>query len=371
VVTKTDAQGRYRLVGLPKGKGNEIAVESPPDGPYLGVVLTVPDPVGGEPVRLDVDLHRGVWVEGVVSDESTRRPVPGARVDYFPAPGNPFAENAVGKLGGHLVYPQVTVSRDGRFRLAAPPGKGMIAVQGGRDFLFLPEQGPLTGELAAFRFVSSPASYHRLVAVEPAKDAARVRCDIALLRGENISGKVVDPEGKEVNGTWAWNLGNGFEGWHGPLKSAQFTLRAFNRKHPRFVAFIHRERNLAGLLTGPPGRGRMDPKGVATPPLALNDKGQALVKLQKAGTLTAQVVDAAGKPRARLVLGIYLTVSTEPIYHLPEAVRTDAEGRFKLTGLIPGVSYVIMANDGEQVLGWYRLTPGQTKDLGAVQLRKP
>jgi hypothetical protein len=174
-----------------------------------------------------------------------------------------------------------------------------------------------------------------------------------------------------VNGAWAWNLGNGFEAWRGPLKSARFTLRAFNRKQPRFVAFIHRERNLAGLLTAPSARITKDPKGTRPLALVLDDKGQALVKLQKAGTLTAQVVDAAGKPRPRLVLGIYLTASTEPINHLPEAVRTDAEGRFKLTGLIPGVSYVIATNDGEQVLGWYRLSPGQTKDLGAVQMRKP
>ncbi len=371
VVTRTDEQGRYRLLGLPKGKGNEIAVEAPADKPYLGVTLTVPDPVGGEPVTMDVDLHRGVWVEGLVSDESTRRPVAGAQVDYFPAPGNPYAEDAVGKLGGHLLYPRVKSSGDGRFRLAAPPGKGMIAVRAGKEFLFLLEQGPLEDDLAAFRFVSSPGGYHRLVAVEAAKDAARVRCDLALLRGEKIPGKVVDPEGKEVNGAWAWNLGNGLEGWRRPLKSGRFTLWAFNRKHPRFVAFIHRERNLAGLLTGPPARGRQDPKGAATPALVLDDRGEVLVKLEKAGTLTGRVVDAAGKPRARLVLAIYLTAGTEPINHLPEAVRTDAEGRFKLTGLIPGVSYVIATQDGEQVLGWYRLSAGQTKDLGAVQLRKP
>jgi RNA polymerase sigma factor (sigma-70 family) len=370
VVTRTDAAGRFRLVGLPKGKGNWIVVEPPAEQPYLGVQVEVPDPVGGEPIPLDVDLPRGIWADGCVTDQSTHQPVPGAKVRYYPGPGNPFVQL------GRLHTREVAVARDGRFRLTVPPGKGMIAVRAGREFLLVSEQGPLKGDLAAARFQLSLGHHHRLVAIEPAKDAERIRCDIALSKGETIQGKILDPEGKEVKGAWAWGLGHAWEGWRGPLESSRFTLAAFNRKQARYVAFVHPERNLAGVLPLWADRVGRDPRRPAMKQLARlfptdNDNGEVVVKLQKGGTLTAQIVDADGKPRPGVVLEIYLATRLEPTSHDPSAIRTDANGRLRLTGLIPGMKYVIQRFNAKEVLGWYTLGAGQTKDLGAVKLRSP
>ena len=52
--------GRYRLEGMPKGKGNEIVVV-PVDLPYFTSEYEVPNPSGMEPIQLDVELNRGIW----------------------------------------------------------------------------------------------------------------------------------------------------------------------------------------------------------------------------------------------------------------------------------------------------------------------
>src|SRR5262249_42717396 len=85
----TDTEGRYRLTGMPKGKGNELLVVPAGDLPYVAVSVKVPDSPGLEPMTLDVELKRGVWIEGKITDRATGKPVPGAGVQYFSLGTNP------------------------------------------------------------------------------------------------------------------------------------------------------------------------------------------------------------------------------------------------------------------------------------------
>lgn len=64
IQTTTDAQGRYRLVGMPKGEGNKIKLLPGTDQPYLVSYKDVPDSPGLEPVTVDVEPKRGIWIEG-------------------------------------------------------------------------------------------------------------------------------------------------------------------------------------------------------------------------------------------------------------------------------------------------------------------
>ncbi len=64
VQTTTDAQGRYRLMGMPKGEGNKIRLVPRADQPYLSVHAPVPDGLGLDPATVDFALKRGLWVEG-------------------------------------------------------------------------------------------------------------------------------------------------------------------------------------------------------------------------------------------------------------------------------------------------------------------
>ncbi len=61
------------------------------DQPYLMREFEVlPERTGLRPVTIDVELHRGVWVRGRVTNKVTVQPVVGAVVQYLPALTNSF-----------------------------------------------------------------------------------------------------------------------------------------------------------------------------------------------------------------------------------------------------------------------------------------
>ena len=98
----TDAQGHYRLVGLPRGREGNVRAVAPvdfprrgygdrkdaPQGPrdedlpYLPAGIKVGEPGGMGPIKLDINLKRGVWVTGRVIEEDTGKPVR-AQVEYY------------------------------------------------------------------------------------------------------------------------------------------------------------------------------------------------------------------------------------------------------------------------------------------------
>ena len=91
VRTTTDAQGRYRLMGMPKGEGNRIKVVPGNDQPYLVSYRDVPDSPGLDPVTADFELKRGIWIEGKITDKVTGKPVVG-HLSYHAQPDNPNLE---------------------------------------------------------------------------------------------------------------------------------------------------------------------------------------------------------------------------------------------------------------------------------------
>jgi len=72
VRTVTDEQGRYRLTGMPIGKDNRIAIV-PPDSKvaYLATSRKAPLTSPDSPLKLDIKLHTGVWLEGRVTDKQS------------------------------------------------------------------------------------------------------------------------------------------------------------------------------------------------------------------------------------------------------------------------------------------------------------
>src|SRR5262249_23262862 len=88
VRTTTDAQGRYRLVGMPKGDGNKILLPPRADQPSPPAHAVVPDTPGFDPVTVDWELKRGVWIEGRITDKVTGKPLKGS-VEYFSMYANP------------------------------------------------------------------------------------------------------------------------------------------------------------------------------------------------------------------------------------------------------------------------------------------
>jgi hypothetical protein len=95
IQTVTNAEGKYRLVGMPNGRGNMIMLTPRADQPYLPALKEVDDRLGLEPVTADVALKRGIWIEGRVTDQASGRPVRGL-LHYYARAANPHLAEVSG-----------------------------------------------------------------------------------------------------------------------------------------------------------------------------------------------------------------------------------------------------------------------------------
>ncbi len=127
VRTTTDAQGRYRLTGMPKREGNQIAAIPDRDQPYVRIHKDIPDSPGLDPVTADIELNRGVWIGGKITDKVTGQPLRVA-VEYFALQSNPSLRDFPG-INATFWFDTAGVKskEDGSYRLVGLPGPGLVA----------------------------------------------------------------------------------------------------------------------------------------------------------------------------------------------------------------------------------------------------
>ena len=358
--TVADKEGRYRLLGMPKGRGCVIRVAGPEGQPYLMALANVPDAPGLNPVTVDVRLKRGVWATGKVTDKATGKPVH-STIRYAVFPDNPFRKEAPGLTFDDYMQ---TRAQDGSFRFVALPGRGVVTARAWQQ-KYLTDVGAdrIKGRESLFL-----QPFHTAVVIDPARDADTVRCDIVLDPGLTLRGTVIDAERRPLTGVRVAGL-NGNGDWeYFPLPAAAFTVRALRPGETRLLQFSHPEKRLAGSLVV-----RGDTRGPVT------------VRLVPAGTLTGRFVTPDGDPLADLelialqgppVADPRVPVKFDPtIGTIPRNLRTDKDGKFRIEGLAPGLTYRLGLRKK-----FYLLQPegpasavtveaGKTKDLGKVTIK--
>src|SRR5262249_42552635 len=167
----TDENGNYRIVGLPKGPGNQIATRTE-DLPYLSAAEAVPNTPGLEPVTVDFALQRGIWVKGRVTDKATGKTV-AAGIEYFAFSDNPHLKNT---RFDHTMGNWRGPKDDGTFRTVALPGPGIITVRSTYDrYRMGIGADRIKGHRAegGFELIRTrpyllhPGNYHTLVPIDP------------------------------------------------------------------------------------------------------------------------------------------------------------------------------------------------------------
>ena len=120
--------------------------------------------------------------------------------------------------------------------------------------------------------------------------------------------------------------------------------------------FFHRGRKLAGSLV-----------------LKGDKTGDLTVKLQPWGTIVGRVVDDEGKPRTDVEF--FSTIRERPDPErgdLENKPTVDAQGRFRIEGLVPGVKYDAFGHPSGKASGpllkGVQVGPGEVKDLGDLML---
>ncbi|HEV3259323.1 MAG TPA: hypothetical protein VG013_20825, partial [Gemmataceae bacterium] len=359
VRTTTDAQGRYRLTGMPKREGNLISAHADSDLPYVAISKEVADSPGLDPVTVDIELPRGVWIEGKITEKVTGQPLR-ASLEYFALYSNPNLPSYPG-FDGTFSFDRLGVGtkEDGSYRVAGLPGPGLIAVYPAKGYhLRVPdrddEYGTTEKSLSTSPYhISFTNNYAALARVDPPKGVDSVKRDVTLDPGWALKGTVLGLDGVPLTGARVLSL-NGYRIWweREPLKTAEFT-GWFNPRLPRAFLLRHLEKQLVGVAQPPKENG-----------------GAVTVRMERGAVATGRLVDANGRPRA----GVDLEVRFHPkgwgswIDYRPERIKTDREGRFRLEALLPEYQFRLSDDQGE----WPFDAPpsGQTKDLGDVQMKR-
>ncbi|WP_171473124.1 carboxypeptidase regulatory-like domain-containing protein [Frigoriglobus tundricola] len=428
--TTTDAEGRYRLGGLPLAHGSAIRVRNTGDVPLLPVVKDIPETKLFVPAGLDIALARGVWAEITTTDRATGKPVAGD-VSYFVAPENPNGPKGNRSPTETGYDRQVNVPNDGRLRLAVIPDRPAVLA-----FSAAPGLTPLSRYAMAADAVkrqeslrgASPGwaaqNYNAFADIDPKAGSDPIPVRFTLDSSRRVEGKLIGPDGKPVSGALASGL---LHDWYTeplmPLRGAEFAVLGVGAEHPRLVCFSQSQSKLAGSVVV---RG--------------DEKGPLVVKLQPAASVRGRLVDDAGQPVKGARLGVVeLPLARAGEYHSTETgvllrnriggplsngvttikkdgtvattdlganagamantwmstvnpdgsvtttgrrdpdPATDDDGRFTVAGLVPGLKYHLVWKDARRPRppasdDWKGIVfrdvvfkPGEDKDVGEVK----
>jgi beta-lactamase regulating signal transducer with metallopeptidase domain/protocatechuate 3,4-dioxygenase beta subunit len=347
----TDRDGRYSLVGLPKGIGNVLVVIPAKDNPYLASAIDLPDTPGLGPITLDVGLKQGVLIEGRVTDKETGKPVQ-AFVEYNTYRDNPHLAQAPG-FDSSATWEKCITKPDGSYRVVGLPGRGLvsaISIGSADDYLtgvgLKEDQSNLIATVVPH---NTTWNFNTFAEIDIPKDVTTTHTDLALERGLVQTVRIVDPDGRPVTRARVqgqFHLSN----WSSPLVKNQFQIHGLRRGEKRRLHARLEDRGLAGSLD-----------------IVAGDQESVTLKLQPWATVVGRLVDDDGMPRDHVDL---VPNGIDPSRH--GDFVTDSSGRFRIAGVIPGLPHDIWVSPRTAYLSGKLakklvLAPGEVKDLGDVK----
>ena len=367
----TDAQGHYRLTGLPRAPAYRLFIHPGEGTPYPNATLRVEgDTPGFDPVKHDVALKRGVLLRGKVTDKATGRPV-GGYVSVYTFADNPHVDEFPGYRSS---YPPQAPIKDGQYEVVALPGRSVLGCRAADMNLY---RGYVGAEAIKGYDPKIPGfhtrphycnvwNYNAVAELNLDPKAETATLDIQVDPGRTIVVNPVDPDGKPVAGTMAAGLGDLFSSTEYPQSSTKVEIHALDPSRPRRVIVRHPGRKLIGTVYL---------KGAEAGPITL--------QLQPYGTIAGRVVDDEGRPMGGVRLtsagGSYPKRPAEqgilPGGNMGIGILIGKDGRFRVEGLVPGLEYGGSGFDGKMTGGeLFRdvaVAPGEVKDLGDLKLIAP
>ena len=349
------------------------------------VDYSLPEPPDMAPVQLEIELHRGIWIEGKITDKETRAPVAGVAIRYVPLVDNRFARilpEFIDVKGRGDFYEHVGGSSywnrtepDGTYHLVGLPGRGILSVllsdkpylqegDGGLDaqgrFWIYPSGDPFSFLRKPGRRFPTPVRE-----INPPEQAVTFRADFELVPGGKVRLRVIDPQGKPVSGARVSYLIPHDRLFSDQRAPAEFDVRALGPNEVRLVLIRHEALNLGKAIHVRPGADR---------------NGPVLVTLEPLSTLVGGVTEADGEPATAVI--IRTRACRHSSLRLGEA-STDAEGRFRVSAVPAGCQYEVSADDVISDAGGtssiYRyaelpepvsVRPGQITNVGTIRFAR-
>jgi hypothetical protein len=315
------------------------------------------------PFNFDIALKRGVLVRGRLTDKVTGQPLR-AQVHYLAFGDNPHLKEYPNfKHGSQDTY-IVIPGPDGRFTIPALPGRGLIAVRAAYEYLLGMGADAIKGFDERSGMVLNPhpytciaRSYRVLSEINPAPGVAEINLELKVDPGRTVKGTIAGPDGRPINGeVETWRLDGMRVLSQTPMNSSTFTVSGLPSGRYR-LDFVDRGRKLAGSIV-----------------LSGDATGELTVKLQPWGTVTGRIVDEEGMPRIDVeIVGEIRQPLDGNRGGLRDRPTVDAQGRFRIKGLVPGVKYdahgISLTTAYTPILDGVQFGPGEVKDLGDILLQ--
>ena len=378
--TRTDAAGTYTIAGLPREKtGYTVFAWPAKDAGYLTRHKHVADTGDPKPIRCDVEVVKGAVVTGRVIDRKTGKGIV-AGIRFAPLPNNKYFASKPGYDNYRTDRTMDGTDADGRFRLLTIPGPAVVLVQAHGDETFhgehlCPYRRAVPDEADRKHFQYDAAdddwtfttadgidflSVENAARVIDVKPEGETTVELSLDRGATATLSVQDADGKPLAGAWIAGI---TEHWPITYRLPEPTapVYALDPKKPRLLTAYHPEKKLGGAVAV---RG--------------DEKESVVLKLGPLGSVTGTLTDTDGKPLGGVDVSVRPDGTGSELERFAnpsgKPVRTDRDGKFTLTGVVPGMPFRLQVQQGEQFyggapkIGQRMVKPGEALDLGVRKM---
>ncbi len=369
VRTETDAEGKFRLFGMPTTpvledmKQNHINVVPTGDQPYFAMnQVKVPQTgeTGLAPVTLEIKLRRGLWITGRVTDELTTQPVL-ATVTYSPCATNPSTSKDEWRNIDDSEYHERHLTRpDGTYRVLGLPGRGIVAARAlhlvyrkGVGASAIPGISK-SGALPTLR-PDNIDWEDSLKEIDPPAGTQAITCDLPLDPSGRVRLTLIDPAGKPVENA-AYVCSSPMH--TGASSKSTFDVGGLSPNESRTYLIWQPKGKIAKLFT-----------------LEYGEKAprDLTIILVPSATLTGRIVDVAGQGMKNVRVIPSAMRNGKSLLELTQAAaETDEDGRFVCPNLgIGGDSYRIKAwwpqHGNVTIVEKLDIAAGKTIDLGTLK----
>ena len=364
----SDASGRFRLVGFPKADGNRMMLRPNDDQPYFMRAIDIPNPTGIEPITMKIELHRGIWIKGRITDKSTHEPVAGVRLHYFPYRTNEFAQKLPefspnGNVDGDQY--RYTTDREGYYRLVGLPGSAIVGaesiVKSYRNGVGYDEIKGLkesSGYFITWRNPINPGpGWPSLMKeINPSANQQELRLDLELDPGLSASLRIVDENHKLVTG--ATIIGLGSDSYTPDSKEAVKSIIGLGKDETRILIVKHDGRKIGAVK-------KLEPPH--------SDGSKVTIQLVPFATITGRLLKMGDA-----LPGVEIRPDVPPSSGFNNYLlkfTTDSEGQFRAE-LLTGCKYNLSARGtgigvtNATIATDLEIVAGETKDLGDLTLGK-
>ena len=360
----SDPAGHYRLDGLPIANQYRVLVRPIAGQPYLHCDLPTPTTEGlavEAPLTFDFNLRQGVVIRGRVTNSISGQPIVNAAVETFAFKGKPELDRFPGL--DRSIPSWDRTDADGRYEVVALPGRGLLTVVATgaqmitRDFEGMEGYDPKHQQFNTTSSIGNLLSSNIVRPIQPEAGSSPT-IDLTIDPGASVTGTLVDPAGQPLTGWTATGLHPSLYLLSEANPPDRFEVLGLRSDESRRVSFFHDDRKLAGSVL-----------------VHASQPDSPVVTLQPSASVIGRLVATDGKPQADLSLTeLYRDRDLPHRGWIPELhlVDVDAEGRFRIDGLVPGLAYkvypvqeVLKAAIFDRLI----LQPGEIKDLGDIVLR--